>query len=74
VIKKYNKNKKLIERWAFLLSVKRQHVRCGNLRKWFESNLISSQIELASEPPVVGDTPPKENERHKSQSIANFEK
>lgn len=32
----------------------------------FESNVISSHIELASEPQIVGDSPTKDNERHKA--------
>ena len=52
-----------------------QTVGCRNQPyKWFESNVVSSHIELASEPQIVGDTPTKMNERHKSRSIANFEK
>lgn len=32
----------------------------------FESNVISSHIELASEPQIVGDSPTKGIERHRA--------
>ena len=33
---------------------------------WFESNVISSHIELALEPQIVGDTPTNQDERRKA--------
>ena len=40
----------------------------------FESNVISSHIELASEPQIVGDSPTKREWKTQNKSIANFEK